>query len=93
MRSVLTLALCVLLSGCAGFGSVMGSPEQLKELIKVKDAACTKVVGVYMGATITLTAINVDKGVPGTHGGTVKINADCATEISVADAPARKLAP
>jgi hypothetical protein len=84
VRGVAAALFAVLaLAGCAGaFGTPMGSPKQLKEMAKIKDAACTKVTGVYMGATITITAVNVDKGIPKGDGGTVKIGADCATEIT-----------
>lgn len=80
MRSPYLVGL-LLLSGCASGGWHAGSPEQLRELVKIKDSACTKVTGVYMGATITLTSVSVDKGIPNAHGGMVTITPDCALEI------------
>jgi hypothetical protein len=76
IKPALVLAL-PLLSGCAGVFGLAGNAEQLHELARVKDAACVTVTTVY-GKT---TAVNVDKGIP-QGGGTVKIGADCTTEIS-----------
>lgn len=84
VRRLLELMLVTSCGGCAGAFGVSGSAEQLKELAKIKDAACTKLTGVYMGATFTITSVNVDKGIPSSaNGGLVKIGADCATEITV----------
>jgi hypothetical protein len=79
----LVVALAAVLSGCGGAFGPIGNAKQLRELAKVKDAACTKVTGIYMGATVTITSVNVDKGIPSPAGGVVKIGPDCATEITV----------
>lgn len=86
MRATLrVIGLAMLLGGCAGaFGSsVTGmTPEQLEAFAKVKDAGCSTLTGVYMGATFTATNVSIDRGIP-PGAGTVKINGKtCDTEIT-----------
>jgi hypothetical protein len=75
------IVFAVALAGCAGPFGMTGKPELAKELAKVKDANCAKITGVYMGATVTMTATNVDKGVP-VGAGKVTITPDCGIEIT-----------
>lgn len=56
---------CLLLAGCAfGNGFAGMDASQLKEWVKNKDAGVSCAHGVYAGATITLSQVNADKGVP-----------------------------
>lgn len=85
MNGMALLLIALLCTGCAGAlgSSVAGmTAEQLKEFAKVKDAGCSKIVGVYMGATFTAVTVSVDKGIP-PGAGTVKIDGDtCGTTIT-----------
>lgn len=85
LRALVVLLAPLALTGCSGVLGQVGqsSPEQLAELAKVKDSACSKITGVYMGATVNITSVSVDKGVlPAGRQGVVKISPDCATEIT-----------
>lgn len=75
------LALVPFLGGCAGFGVNSMSPEQLAQWAKNKDATCTKITGVYMGATINAISVSVDKGIP-PGAGAVSIDDNCKTTIT-----------
>ena len=80
LRGTAVLAL-VMLSGCAGPFGISGSPEQLKELIKIKDAAATFVVGMYAGMTVRAVGASIDKGL---YGGTIVMDENCKTTITTA---------
>lgn len=83
MRRALVLLLALLLAGCSALinPTVGMTPEQLKEFAKIKDAGCSKIVGVYMGATFTAISVSVDKGIP-PGAGSVKIDDNCGTTIT-----------
>lgn len=88
MRELLVgLLIMVTTTACSGaFGkSIFGmNDKEIKEWVKDKDASCSKFTGVYMGATITGVNINVDKGIPpGNFGGTVEIDDNCKTKITI----------
>ena len=85
----LGIALAVfLLSACAGpFGMAGMKADELRELAKIKDASMTCVRGVYAGALVTITTINVDKGIP--SGITVKDSC----EVIFATTPTPKPTP
>ena len=70
-----------LLSGCAGAFGVTGDAKQIHELAKIKDSNCVKMTGVYLGATVNITAVSVDKGIP-IGAGIVTINKDCEVTIT-----------
>lgn len=96
MTRALTLILALSLVGCGALGmtTTAMSPEQLKEFAKIKDAGCSKITGVYMGATFSAITVSIDKGVP-PGAGSVKIDDNCGTTL-IADPkapPAVKPAP
>ena len=65
MKLALPCLVMILASSCMspfGFGGL--SPEQLQEIVKIKDASATCIRGVYAGALVTVLAINADKGIP-----------------------------
>lgn len=65
MKALMLCASLILLSACAGpFGMAGMKADELRELAKIKDASMTCVRGVYAGALVTITTINVDKGIP-----------------------------
>jgi hypothetical protein len=70
-----------LFGGCAGPFGITGSPEQLKELVKIKDAAATCVVGIYAGMTVRAVGASVDKGI---YGGKIVMDENCKTTIETA---------
>ena len=79
----LFLGLLPLLSGCVGLGGLgteRMSPEQLRELAKVKDAhvLCTKANTPY--GNITNVYVNLDKGV--VMEGTLNVEEGCKTTIT-----------
>jgi len=74
-------------TGCMTFGM---DAEQLAAMSKIKDAACTKIVGLYMGGTVTIITVSVDKGIP-PYGGAVVIKPDCETIINAEQKPAEPL--
>lgn len=75
------------LAACATPFGLSGSAAQLHELVKDKNASCSSATGLYMGATVRVSAVNVDKAtVP--PGSTVKIKGDtCDTEITTGESP------
>lgn len=79
MRPLLLAAL--LLPGCAGFGVNSMSPEQLREWVKAKDATCTRITGVYMGATVNAVSVSIDKGIP-PGAGSVTVDGDCKVTVT-----------
>lgn len=80
--TIMLLVIAFLASACVTPFGMSGSAEQIHEMVKDKNAACTSITGVYMGATVQGTSVNVDKGVP-PPGGTVKIKGStCDTEIT-----------
>ena len=86
MRLLVLVLAALLLSGCAGLSAFGNSatgltPEQLKEFVKIKDAGCSKITGVYMGATFTAITVSVDKGIP-PGAGTVKVDDNCGVTIT-----------
>lgn len=89
---VIVLALvAMIVSGCAGPFGLTGSPEQLKELVQVKDAAATCVKGVYAGVTVTAVAVSIDKGI---YGGTVALDENCKATVTTAPfVPGQPLPP
>lgn len=92
MRRLLSLgAVALIVTGCTGaLGSnVAGmSPDQLKQWVRITDASCSKITGIYMGATFSAISVSVDKGIPpGNFGGTVKIDDTCGTTITVSPKP------
>ena len=65
MRKIAILLALLFLAACAGpFGMAGMKADELRELAKIKDASMTCVRGVYAGALVTITTINVDKGIP-----------------------------
>lgn len=93
MRPAL-LALCLALSGCAGTFGMSGNPAQLQELVKNKEAACTQANGLYMGVTVKIMSVNVDKAVlPANRAGVVKIGQDCSMEVIQYGPDTKPLAP
>ena len=69
--------LLLVFGGCAGLFTP--SPEQLKELVKVKDAAATCIKGVYAGALFTAVTASIDKGI---YGGSVTMDENCKTTVN-----------
>lgn len=85
MKRLVLLMTAVLMAGCAGFSPLGNnaagmSAEQLKEWVKDKDAGCSKITGVYMGATFTAVSVHSDKGIP-PGAGSVEISPDCSVKI------------
>lgn len=78
--TVVVCALAVTGCGALGMSSAGMSPEQLREWTKVKDAGCSKITGIYMGATFNAISVSVDKGIP-PGAGSVKIDDNCGTTI------------
>ena len=69
------------LAGCAGpLGNNM-SADQLAPWVKNKDATCSKITGVYMGATFNAVSVSVDKGIP-PGAGAVTIDGDCKVTVT-----------
>lgn len=57
--------LALLLGGCVGpMAFQTMSPEQIREIIKDKDAFISCGIAMYAGATITLVTMNTNKGIP-----------------------------
>ena len=68
-KSSLLLPAVLLLSGCAAFGSPPSAyqqmtADQIREVVKDKAASIVCTHGDYAGASITVVAVNADKGVP-----------------------------
>lgn len=80
-RAVALACLALSAAACAGPFGVGGNAAQLHELAKIKDAGCVSVTGVYTVATVKITAINIDKGIP-PAGGSVTMKPDCETTIT-----------
>jgi len=81
--------LLMLVSACAGpFGiGVSGmTAQEIKEFAKIKDASVVCVRGVYAGALITVTSLNVDKGIPAG----VTIKESCEVIFNTVPAPAKQ---
>ena len=76
--------------GCAGFGINAMSPEQLAQWVKNKDATCSRLTGVYMGATINAVSVSIDKGIP-PGAGSVTVDGDC--KVTITSDGAKKVTP
>ena len=74
---------CIVLSGCAGFGTPNLSPEQLKAAASDKNASVVCAVGTGPWGKVVSTYVNVDKSA--VANGTVTVDAECKTTITTAD--------
>ncbi len=73
------IAIMLVLSACAGTGQVTGTPEQLRELAKVKDAVAVCVqLNTPWGPQRT-SVVSVDKGLSAT----VSVDEQCKQTITV----------
>lgn len=92
MKIISVLALLFAFAGCAAFGSPPSaykdmSADQIREIVKDKASSIVCTYGVYAGASITVTAVNTDKGIPA--GVTVSEHCAIAVDQRVKDAPAK----
>lgn len=79
MRSTL-IAAALILAGCAGPFGMAGSPEQIHELAKVKDANVTCIIANTPYGKGSALFLNLDKGVIAS--GQVTIDDACKTTIT-----------
>ena len=74
------LIILVLLAGCAGPAGMAGNADQLRELVKIKDANITCIIANTPYGKGSALFLNLDKGV--LPNGLITVDDACKTTIS-----------